>query len=66
MLVLDGARIHLDNVEGLGDFLELEVPVHEDDARARDKINRLLDVLGLTWKQCIRASYLDLAIETKR
>ena len=66
LLVLDGARIHLDNVDGLGDFLELEVPVHEDDAPARDKINWLLDALGLTWEQCIRASYLDLAIETKR
>ena len=66
LLVLDGARIHLDNVEGLGSFLELEVPVQEDDAPARDKIDWLLGELGLTWEQCIRASYLDLVTETKR
>ena len=66
LLVLDGARIHLDNVEGLGSFLELEVPVHEEDAPARDRINWLLAELGLRWEQCIRASYLDLATETKR
>jgi predicted adenylyl cyclase CyaB len=66
LLVLDGTRIHLDNVEGLGSFLELEVPVHEDDTPARDTINWLLGELGLTWDQCIRASYLDLTTETKR
>ena len=66
LLVLDGARIHLDNVEGLGNFLELEVPVHEEDAPARDRINWLLAELGLRWEGCIRASYLDLATETKR
>ena len=66
LLVLDGTRIHLDNVEGLGHFLELEVPVHEDDTPARDTLNWLLGELGLTWEQCIRASYLDLTTETKR
>lgn len=66
LLVLDGTRIHLDNVEELGHFLELEVPVTGDDAIAGDKLNRLLGELGLTWEQCIRASYLDLMTETKR
>jgi predicted adenylyl cyclase CyaB len=65
LLVLDGIRIHFDNVEELGHFLELEVPVQEDDTPARDKLNWLLGELGLTWEQCIRASYLDLVIETK-
>ena len=44
---------------------ELEVPVHEDDGSASERLNRQLAQLGLTWEQCIRASYLDLAIETK-
>jgi predicted adenylyl cyclase CyaB len=65
LLLLDGSRIHLDNVDGLGNFLELEVPVQEDDAPASDKINRLLAELGLTWQECIRASYLDLTRETQ-
>ena len=66
LLVLDGARIHLDNVEGLGTFLELEVPVHGDEAAASKTINWLLGELGLTWAECIRASYLDLALEAKQ
>jgi predicted adenylyl cyclase CyaB len=65
LLVLDGARIHLDNVDGLGHFLEFEVPVHEDDSPARDKLTWLLEKLELTWQQCIRASYLDLVLATK-
>ena len=66
LLVVDGARIHLDNVEGLGNFLEMEVPVHDSDVHASETINRLLRELGLTWAQCIRASYLDLALEAKQ
>jgi predicted adenylyl cyclase CyaB len=66
LLVLDATRIHLDNVEGLGSFLELEVPVHEDDGPAGERLNRQLADLGLTWEQCIRASYLDLVTETKQ
>jgi predicted adenylyl cyclase CyaB len=65
LLLVDGSRIHLDNVEGLGNFLELEVPVQEADAPAKEKINWLLRELGLTWSGCIRASYLDLMKETQ-
>ena len=66
LLVLDATRIHLDNVEGLGNFLELEVPVHEDDAAASERLDRILVELGLDWQRCIRASYLDLIIEANR
>ena len=60
LLLLDAARIHLDNVEGLGAFLEIEVPVNDDEAAARTQIDRLIGELGFSWDDCIRASYLDL------
>ena len=64
LLVLDGTRVHLDNVEGLGAFMEIEVPVQDGDERARGRIDWLLGELGLGWDECIRASYLDLTIES--
>jgi predicted adenylyl cyclase CyaB len=68
LLVLDGTRVHLDNVEGLGAFLEIEVPVKQDEAAAQQRMSWLLAELGLQWRDCIRASYLDLMLapqETK-
>lgn len=62
LLVLDGTRLHLDNVDGLGAFLEIEAPVRESDVVARERMDWLLGELRLTWEQCIRASYLDLAL----
>ena len=69
LLVLDGTRVHLDNVEGLGAFMEIEVsvrdgPVREGDAPSRERLQWLLGELGLSWEECIRASYLDLTIES--
>jgi predicted adenylyl cyclase CyaB len=62
LLVLDGTRVHLDNVEGLGTFMEIEVPVSESDLAARERMDWLLGELGLAWDGGIRASYLDLTL----
>ena len=63
LLVLDGTRVHLDNVEGLGAFVEIKVPVHDSDAPARERLDWLIGELGLSWDECIRGSYLDLTLE---
>jgi predicted adenylyl cyclase CyaB len=65
LLSLDATRIHLDNVEGLGNFLELEVPVTGDEAAAKQRIDRLIRELGFEWGDCIRASYLDLTLAAR-
>ena len=55
-------RIHLDQVEGLGDFLELEVTLHngmsevEGTAIAHDLMARL----GVAPSQLLEGAYLDL------
>jgi predicted adenylyl cyclase CyaB len=55
-------RIHLDRVEGLGDFLELEVVLAEDESRdlAVREAERLLARLGVTTEQLIPEAYVDL------
>ncbi|MBN2128002.1 MAG: class IV adenylate cyclase [Sedimentisphaerales bacterium] len=55
-------RVHLDEVEGLGDFVELEVVLQPDQdvsdgaATARD----LMQKLGITPAQLIDKAYIDL------
>ena len=60
LLLLDTTRMHLDNVDDLGRFLEFEVPVKEDEAAAAARLDMLLRELSFTWEDGIRASYVDL------
>ena len=52
----------LDQVEGLGDFLELEMIVEDDGEReaALDEIVKMLNVLGYGKDDIIRTSYLSM------
>jgi adenylate cyclase class IV len=62
ILLLDNVRIHLDDVEGLGTFLELEAVVDaaHDDARCRAQVDELLAALGIADGDLVRASYGEL------
>ena len=62
-LLLHGqTRIHLDRVEGLGDFLELEVVLRDgqSDAQGHDIAESLMQALDLTCAPRLAGSYLDL------
>lgn len=62
-LLLAGAtRIHLDRVEGLGDFMELEVVLREDqsDDEGRVIAQQLMQRLGLADAPRLAGAYLDL------
>jgi predicted adenylyl cyclase CyaB len=50
-------RIHLDKVENLGDFLELESVVKEDQAKAEEEFYELVDMLELDLEDQIKTSY---------
>jgi homotetrameric cytidine deaminase len=57
LLLWDGVRIHLDEVEGLGSFVELETP-DEDEA----KVDRLRDELNM--EDLVAQSYSDLVLDS--
>jgi adenylate cyclase class 2 len=58
--LLDGVTVSLDTVDGLGDFVELEV-MGEDAVEGRSQVERLRDELGLTGSE--RRSYLEMLIK---
>lgn len=59
---LGHARLHLDRVDGLGDFLELEVPIgdgmKQDDAVL--EASRLMAELGVGEPALVDGAYVDL------
>jgi predicted adenylyl cyclase CyaB len=57
-------RIHLDRVEGLGEFLELEVVLQEGESAAAgvQEADRLLLRLGITVDQLVPDAYVDLIV----
>ena len=61
--LLDNVRIHLDQVEDLGTFLELEAVVDavHDEAVCRRQVDDILRALRIDEGECIRASYADMA-----
>jgi homotetrameric cytidine deaminase len=61
LLLWEGVRIHLDTVEGLGSFLELEgvAPEDSDLSGERDRVGRLSEALGLDESRILADSYSD-------
>jgi predicted adenylyl cyclase CyaB len=59
-------RVHLDRVEGLGEFVELEVVLGEEqDAREGDAIARdLMHRIGISEDRLLKTAYIDM-IEAK-
>lgn len=58
---LRGMTVTLDQVDGLGSFVEVETVVQEDVDEAREAVLGLVEELGLTETE--RRSYLELLIE---
>jgi predicted adenylyl cyclase CyaB len=62
LLLAGRTRIHLDRVDGLGDFLELEVVLadgeSEEDGAAEAR--QLMERLGVSPDQLLAGAYLDL------
>lgn len=57
-------RIHLDRVNGLGDFIEFEAVLCDeyDDADGHEKVATLTEAFGLQKTDLIEGSYLDLTL----
>jgi len=55
-------RIHLDQVDGLGDFFELEAVLSDgtSDASGKADVARLLDAFGISSGDLLEGSYADM------
>jgi adenylate cyclase class IV len=62
LLMAGATRIHLDRVEGLGDFMELEVVLRDEQADAEGvaTAEALMQALGLAGAERLAGAYLDL------
>lgn len=62
LLLVGQTRVHLDQVEGLGDFMELEVVLRDgqSDADGEAVAEALMRELGLAGAERIAGAYLDL------
>lgn len=63
IFLVDNVRIHLDEVEGLGSFLELEAVYDGSgaaEAEEREKVARLMETLGLAEGDLLGTSYEGL------
>ncbi len=63
IFLFENVRIHLDRVEGLGEFLELEAVYSGEEAQEEEqhrKIEFLLDTLQVCRSDLIAVSYEDL------
>lgn len=62
LFLVGRTRVHLDRVEGLGDFLELEVVLREGESAATGaaEAHELLARLGIEPHQLVERAYVDL------
>ena len=60
-------RVHCDKVEGLGDFMELEVVLSEgeDEAKGVEIANELMAKLGVRQEDLISGAYMDMILAKK-
>ncbi|MBI3891933.1 MAG: class IV adenylate cyclase [Candidatus Wallbacteria bacterium] len=64
LLLLDNVRVHLDEVEELGTFVELEAvvgPAH-DETDCHSQVHRIAAALGLREEDRLATSYSDLLL----
>ncbi len=57
-------RVHLDNVKGLGSFLEIEI-IYDDLSKAKKQMKDLIYRLDLDERKFIKESYSDLLINRR-
>lgn len=62
LFIVGRTRIHLDRVEGLGDFLELEVQLADDEAAegGMQEAREVMGALGVSDAQLVKGAYVDL------
>lgn len=66
LYIVGQTRVHVDEVKGLGDFMELEVVLSPDQTieEGQSIANDLLKKLGINKEDLITGSYMDLFHKT--
>lgn len=65
---IDNVKFHLDRVEGLGEFVEIEAIDERNEhteAELRRKCDRYLSLFGITTDELVEQSYSDLIINAR-
>lgn len=62
LYLFNNTRIHLDEVEGLGKFLELETVVNESTEKGIEEFNSVVDLLNLDITNQIKSSYRTILL----
>jgi adenylate cyclase class IV len=67
LFIAGRTRIHLDRVDQLGDFVELEVTMaeHDDRAQATEEAESVMAALGIRSDQLVPTAYVDLIAATQ-
>lgn len=62
LYIVDQTRVHLDDVEGLGQFMELEVVMQagQSDAEGQLIAEGLMSALGVERRDLLEGAYMDL------
>lgn len=65
LFLVGGTRVHLDRVEGLGDFLELEVVLTDNEPNevGVSIAHDLLQNLAISSRQLVEEDYVDLLVK---
>lgn len=65
LYLLGRTRIHIDQVQGLGDFMELEVVLQDGESESAgiQEAHELMDILGIQSAWLIDRAYVDLLNE---
>jgi predicted adenylyl cyclase CyaB len=64
LYLVDQTRIHCDHVDGLGEFLELEVVLRadQDEAEGQQIAHAIMRQLGVKEENLIAGAYMDLLL----
>jgi adenylate cyclase, class 2 len=62
VLLWHNVRIHLDDVEGLGTFVEFEavISASDDEATGHARLAELCRIMAISQGDCLASSYVDL------
>jgi predicted adenylyl cyclase CyaB len=65
VFLVEGTRIHADEVDGLGRFLELEAVLGPGESReaGERRVRELAGVLGISDSDLVDSAYIDLLLE---